>query len=148
MKNEGKLLSLSFFNCVDICSSWLSFFIFHVNFRWKQTSEPCPNRPYLPPLGAPASITSPCSSKNGALLGSSCPLCQHVITTRKPGEGDQKVLISVGLRYREGPRNKWPNAQAAEETINKAIPRVITAPLFLKLTFQNFSLCKSLQRHH
>lgn len=74
------------------------------------------------------------------------PVC--VITTGKSGEDDRKVLISVSLRYRDGPGNKWPNARAAEETINKAIPRVITVPLFLKLTFQNFSLCKPLQRHH
>lgn len=37
-----------------------------------------------------------------------------------------------------GPGNKWPNAQATGETINKTISRVITAVVFLKLTFQNF----------
>ena len=63
-----------------------------------------------------------------------------VITTslsrRKGGRGGEGVLISVSLRYRYGPCNKWPNAQAAEQTINKAISCVITATLLLKPTFQ------------
>jgi hypothetical protein len=50
--------------------------------------------------------------------------------------GKRKVLISVRLRYRYGQSNKWPNAQAAEQPINKAISSVITAALFLKPTFQ------------
>lgn len=117
-----------------VAGTMLPFFSFMTSFI--RALQPPQYPPSVPPKSPPTArqilATSP----------------RYVITTWKSGEGNRKVLISVGLWYRYGPGNKWPNAPAAEKTINKAISCVITAALFLKLTFQNFSPCKSLQPHH
>lgn len=126
------------FNCVLSLSSSL---------RWELTLDACADQRHEPPPG-PSVHNQPLlpqrPSDQPVLL--TLPVC--VITSGKSGDGDRKVLISVSLRYRDGPGNRWPNARAEQDTINKAIPGVITAPLFLKLTFHNFSLCTPLQRHH
>lgn len=131
--SEGKLL--------------IQFFIFHI--PWDRSHAEQRHPPIHPPgpQHHPAASAAAETLPSDQLVLLTLPAC--VSSQREnPREGDRKVLISVSRRYRDGPGNKWPNAQAAEETINKAIPHVITVPLFLKLTFQNFSLCKSPWRHH
>lgn len=129
-----------------------------VGFGWKQSQERCSPFSLLRAASAepsrhPASISTFCTSKilswivsdSGLFTQPACMCHYNSVIWR----GQQKSSHQCQcLRYRYGPGNKWPNAQAAEQTINKAISCVITAALFLKPTFQNFSLCKSLQPHH